>query len=80
MEIKNLSYEEALKELEIILDKLENNNHTLDESLEMFKKGIQLYNHCNNLLTKTEGEIKILLNTDQSLKEVDFLEEEDDYY
>ncbi len=38
MEIKNLSYEEALKELEIILDKLENNNHTLDESLEMFKK------------------------------------------
>ncbi len=80
MEIKNLSYEEALKELEIILDKLENNNHTLDESLEMFKKGIQLYNHCNNLLTKTEGEIKILLNTDQSLKEVDFLKEEDDYY
>lgn len=80
MEIKNLSYEEALKELEIILDKLENNNYTLDESLEMFKKGIQLYNHCNNLLTKTEGEIKILLNTDQSLKEVDFLEEEDDYY
>lgn len=80
MEISNLSYEEAFKELENILESLEGDNHTLNESLEMFKKGIQLYKYCNNILSKTEGEIKILLDQDGSLDEVDFIKEVDEYY
>lgn len=80
MEINKLSYEEAIEELQNILNCLEKDDQTLNESLEMFKKGIEVYKHCNNILTKTEGEIKILLDEDNSLDEVDFLREEDEYF
>lgn len=79
-EIEKLSYEEALDELEKILEALEKDHHTLEESLEMFKRGIELYKYCNNILSKTEGEIKILLDEDKSLDEYDFIKEEDQYY
>lgn len=80
MKINNLSYEEALDKLEEILDCLEKDDHTLNESLEMFKQGIELYKYCNNILSKTEGEIKILLDGDKSLDEIDFIKEDDEYY
>ncbi|MGN9164137.1 exodeoxyribonuclease VII small subunit [Tissierellaceae bacterium HCP3S3_D8] len=80
MKYENLSYEEALEELQNILDNLENGEHTLSESVDMFKNGIELYTHCNNILSKTDGEIKILLESEDSLIEEDFLKEADDYY
>lgn len=46
----NLSYEEAYKELEDILIKLESGTTSLDESLNLYEKGIKLYRHCNKLL------------------------------
>lgn len=64
MKKDNLTYEEAITELECILKELEDDNCTLNESLEKFKKGVQLYNYCNELLYKAEGEIKVLLKDD----------------
>lgn len=73
METNNLSYEEAVSKLEKILKDLENDDCTLNDSLDKFKKGIELYNYCNNLLSKAEGEIKILLRDDgMNMKEVEF--------
>lgn len=46
----NLSYEEAYKELEDILIKLESGTTSLDESLNLYEEGIKLYRHCNKLL------------------------------
>lgn len=80
MEINNLSYEEALDELKLILKKLEENEENLDESLKMFKKAVELYKYCNNILTKTESEIKILLDDNNTLNEVDFIKEEERNY
>ncbi|MFA5576991.1 MAG: exodeoxyribonuclease VII small subunit [Tissierellaceae bacterium] len=59
-----LTYEEAIIELEKILDELEKGESSLDQSLKMFKKGIDLYNYCNKLISEAEGEIKILLEDD----------------
>lgn len=61
MKIDDLSYEETLVQLESILKELEGEDSTLTESIDNFKKGVLLYNHCNKLLAKAEGDIKIVL-------------------
>lgn len=60
----DITYEEAITQLESILKELEDDGCTLEESLEKFKKGMELYQYCNGLLTKAEGEIKTLLEND----------------
>lgn len=64
MNNENLTYEEAILKLESILKELEDDNCTLNDSIDKFKKGVELYNYCNDLLSKAEGEIKILLKDD----------------
>ena len=73
MEKNDLTYEEAVKELEEILEDLEREDLSLDDSLEKFKKGINLYKYCNEILNNVEGEIKILLKDElENLNEEDF--------
>lgn len=73
MENNDMSYEEAIKELEQILEDLENEDLPLNNSLEKFKRGVELYNYCNGILKDVEGEIKILLKDDENgLVEEDF--------
>ena len=72
-ENENLTYEEAIKELEQIIVELEGENLTLKHSLEKFKRGVFLYNYCNEILKDVEGEIKILLKDENgNLEEEDF--------
>ncbi|MBZ2173756.1 exodeoxyribonuclease VII small subunit [Schnuerera sp. xch1] len=72
MKIKDLSYEEAIEELEQILEDLQNEDLSLDNSLEKFKQGVALYNYCNEILKNAEGEIKILLKDKDGIFEEDF--------
>lgn len=73
MKIENMTYEEAVEALEKIIEELENDNLSLKDSMEKFKRGIALYNHCNDILNKLEGEIKILIKDDEgTLNEEDF--------
>ncbi len=53
----NITYEEAYKKLELILEKLESKNTSLDESLSMYEEGIKLYKHCNKLLEDAQFKI-----------------------
>lgn len=67
------TYEEALEELEEIISKLEEGNLDLDESLDEFQQGIELYKYCNNILKKVDGKIKIILEQENgTLEEIDF--------
>lgn len=67
------TYEEALQELEEIISKLEEGNLDLDESLDEFQQGIELYKYCNNILKKVDGKIKIILEQENgTLEEIDF--------
>ena len=63
----NLTYEEAYKKLENILEKLESKNAGLDESLSLYEEGISLYKHCNNLLENAQ--LKISKFTQLGLEE-----------
>jgi len=52
--IANLSYEEAIRELEQLVESIERGDIGLAESLASYKKGEQLLRHCKGLLDKAE--------------------------
>jgi len=56
-----LSFEEAMTNLEDIVANLEKGELSLDESVEKFKKGMELSNYCNELLDKAEKSITVLV-------------------
>ena len=57
-DIQKLKYEEALKELEQVLDDLENGSLELEAMLERFELGKELLAHCQSLLEKAELRIR----------------------
>lgn len=59
-EIKMLSFEEALLELEQTVAELESGNMSLDDSLELFERGRLLADHCSSLLDKAQLRIEQL--------------------
>lgn len=56
----DLSFEEAIKELESIVSALEDGDVPLEKSLELFKRGISLTSYCNAKLTEAQGVVRIL--------------------
>ncbi|QQY80839.1 exodeoxyribonuclease VII small subunit [Keratinibaculum paraultunense] len=68
-----MTYEEALKELEEILEALESEDITLEDSVKKFKRGVALYNYCSKILNNIEGEVKILIEDNEgNMLEEDF--------
>ena len=60
------NFEDSLNNLETIVSKLEKGELSLDKSIEMFEKGISMYNDCKEFLSTAENKIKVLTD---SLKE-----------
>ena len=58
--VGELSYEQALTELETIVASLEANKLPLEESMSLFERGQALTRHCVELLDKAELRIKQL--------------------
>jgi len=58
--IKELSYEQALAELETIVTSLESNKLPLDETMSLYERGQALTKHCVELLDKAELRVKLL--------------------
>lgn len=57
-----MKYEEAMATLEQIVARMENNELDLDTMGEELKKAQQLIKLCKDKLTKTDQEIRKLLN------------------
>lgn len=56
-----MSFEEALAELEGIVEKLEKGQLSLDESLMLFEKGIKLVRECNDRLKNAQQKVEKLI-------------------
>lgn len=54
---ENISFEEALSELEEIVKKIDNGQETLEAAVNSFERGILLKNHCEKKLK--EARLKI---------------------
>ena len=68
-ELDGLSYEQAFQELEQIVEKLENNQGTLDESMALFERGQKLSQYCTALLEAAELKVQQLASTTPAKEE-----------
>jgi exodeoxyribonuclease VII small subunit len=57
----NLTYEEALKRLELVLQSLERNDCPLEEALALYQEGMALVKYCRDKLSDAEGKMSVLL-------------------
>ncbi len=72
-EIQELTFEEALRELQSIVDKLETGQVTLEEAIEMYERGVKLSKYCIEKLTQAELRIKkIVKDENQGFTLLDF--------
>ena len=62
---KSKSFEEAISELEEIVRNLEKGDLPLEESMQIFKKGVDLSGYLSGKLSDAERRIKILLENDK---------------
>ena len=58
--ISNLGYEDAMKQLESIVDQMESGAISLEESLKAFERGRALSNHCRAILDNATKRIQTL--------------------
>jgi len=58
--VEELSYEQALAELETIVTSLEANQLSLEDAMALFERGQALTKHCIELLDKAELRVKKL--------------------
>jgi len=61
---ENLSFEEAMAELEGIVQAMEQGSLTLEQSLKQFERGVQLANASNEKLSSAEQKVSILMGND----------------
>ncbi len=53
------SFEDTMKELQEIVEKLENNDLSLDESVKMYTLGLELSKHAYELLEKAKSVLEV---------------------
>ena len=54
-------FEEALKRLEDIVNRMESGDLPLDEALQYFEEGITIAQFCEAKLAEAEGKVEVLL-------------------
>jgi exodeoxyribonuclease VII small subunit len=84
-ELRNLSrnskapeFEEALTELEALVERLEHGDLPLDEALKLFERGVALTRHCQTALQAAQQKVEILLKRGGELRAEPFEEDGDD--
>ncbi len=58
---KEFNFEKSLKELEHLVDLMEQGDLSLEESLKHFEKGVALTRACQKALAEAEQKVQILL-------------------
>lgn len=58
--IESMSFEELLKELEVIVKRLESGESTLEQSIEDYTRGTQLRNLCQKKLEDAQLKVEKL--------------------
>jgi exodeoxyribonuclease VII small subunit len=57
---KSIDFETSLKQLESIVENLEEGNLGLEDSLKAFEKGIKITRECQQALQKAEQRVRVL--------------------
>jgi exodeoxyribonuclease VII small subunit len=72
------NFEEDLKALESVVERLERGDLSLEDSVRLFEEGMKLSDACKKELEAAEGKIQVLVDRGRSgMKVVDFDLKED---
>jgi len=66
-DIKEMSFEAALQELESIVEKLDSGNVDLDQSINIYTRGAQLKSHCEQKLRAAQERVDKIVNQNGTL-------------
>lgn len=73
------TFEQSLKQLERIVQELEDGDLPLEKAIQKFEEGIQLTKFCSQKLDETEKKVSILLkNAEGKISEKPFIPDNDD--
>jgi len=67
-----LDFEQSLTDLQNLVERLENGELSLEDSLVAFEQGIRLTRDCQTALAQAEQKVQILLERDGELEEAPF--------
>ena len=67
----NNNFEESMKDLELIVDKLEKGEQNLEKSLQLFEEGVEISKKLNDQLKNAEKKVSELMNTSKESKTED---------
>jgi exodeoxyribonuclease VII small subunit len=54
-----LTFEESMKKLEDMSQKIKNEDTTLEEAIKYYEEGIKCYEACNKILNEAQAKIQI---------------------
>ena len=69
-------FEQALQELEALVEKMEQGELSLEDSLQHFEQGIQLSRACQQALREAEQKVEILMRKNDQEEAVPFSNED----
>ncbi|MBO3064159.1 exodeoxyribonuclease VII small subunit [Staphylococcus saprophyticus] len=72
------SFEEMMKELENIVQKLDNENVSLEESLNLYQRGMKLSATCDETLKDAEKKVNELMADEQTVNNDDVVKEDNE--
>jgi len=69
---RKMDYEAAVTELESLVDRLEQGDISLEESLKLYESGVLLTRDCQEALKTAEQKVQVLLEQSGQSSLVDF--------
>lgn len=66
-DISALSFEEALRQLEVIVENLERGDVPLEQSINIYERGEALKKHCDGLLKIAEAKVEKIRFSDEGI-------------
>ena len=68
---ENNNFEESMKDLELIVEKLERGEQNLEKSLQLFEEGVEISKKLNDQLKNAEKKVSELMNISKESKTED---------
>ena len=69
---KSYPFETSLDKLEKLVEKMEDGDLTLEESLKIFEEGVKLTRECQQALADAEQKVKLLIEESGEVTSIDF--------
>lgn len=74
----SINFEKSLAELEGLVERMEEGNLSLEESLKAFENGIRLTQQCQQALSEAQQRVQMLVQKNEGLHAMPFADEDPD--